>query len=79
MQSVPGGVRGFEPFVRYHTFGDPGIGFSVILRAQEFVDQHLIRHEFVKRLHRRFSSEGIAIPLKALVQRHDTPPGPSGT
>jgi len=74
MRTVPGGVPGFEPFVRYHTFGDPGIGFSVILRAQEFVDQHLIKHEFVKRLHRRFASEGIAIPLKALVQRHDAPP-----
>jgi small-conductance mechanosensitive channel len=76
MQNVPGGVPGFEPFVRYHTFGDPGIGFSVILRAQEFVDQHLIKHEFVKRLHRRFASEGIAIPLKALVQRHDAPEPP---
>jgi small-conductance mechanosensitive channel len=77
MQTVPGGVPGFEPFVRYHTFGDPGIGFSVILRAQEFVDQHLIRHEFVKRLHRRFASEGIAIPIKALVQRHDALPPPA--
>lgn len=78
MRTVPGGVSGFEPFVRYHTFGDPGIGFSVILRAQEFVDQHLIKHEFVKRLHRRFSAEGIAIPIKALVQRHDAPAPPPG-
>ncbi len=74
MQTVPGGVRGFEPLVRFHTLGDPGIGFSVILRAQEFVDQQLIKHEFVKRLHRRFSSEGIAIPIKSLVQRQDDPP-----
>ena len=73
MRTVPGGVPGFEPFVRYHTFGDPGVGFSVVLRAQEFVDQQLIKHEFVKRLHRRFGSEGIAIPIKALVQRHDAP------
>ena len=29
----------------------PGIGFSVMLRAQEFVDQYLVKHEFVKRLH----------------------------
>jgi len=28
----------------------------------------------VKRLHRRFAAEGIAIPIKSLVQRHDTPP-----
>jgi hypothetical protein len=48
----------------------------VILRAQEFVDQHLIKHEFVKRLHRRFAAEGIAIPIKALVQRQDVPAPP---
>jgi small-conductance mechanosensitive channel len=76
MRTVPGGVPGFEPLVRYHTFGDPGVGFSVVLRAQEFVDQQLIQHEFVKRLHRRFASEGIAIPIKALVQRHETPSEP---
>ncbi len=55
MRTVPGGVPGFDPLVRFHTFGDPGIGFSVILRAQEFVDQFLIKHEFVKRLHKRFA------------------------
>ena len=54
-----------EPIVRFHTFGDPGIGFSVILRAQEFVDQFLIKHEFVKRLHKRFAAEGIPIPIKS--------------
>ncbi len=76
MRTVPGGVPGFDPFVRYHTLGDPGVEFSVILRGQEFVDQHLIKHEFVKRLHRRFSAEGIAIPLKSLVQRQGTPAPP---
>lgn len=76
MRSVPGGVPAFEPFVRFHTFGDPGIDFSVILRGQEFVDQYLIKHEFVKRLHKRFSAEGITIPIKSLVQRHEPPPAP---
>ncbi|MNC94170.1 hypothetical protein D3C83_109560 [compost metagenome] len=60
---MPGGVPGFDPFVRYHTLGDPGVEFSVILRGQEFVDQHLIKHEFIKRLHRRYESEGIEIPF----------------
>jgi len=76
MQTVQGGVPGFDPLVRFHTFGDPGIGFSVMLRAQEFVDQYLIKHEFVKRLQKRFLSEGITIPIKSLVQRHDAPPPP---
>ena len=76
MQTVRGGVAGFEPVVQFHTFGDPGIGFSVTLRAQEFVDQYLIKHEFVKRLHKRFLAEGVTIPIKSLVQRHDAPPAP---
>ena len=76
MQTVPGGVSTFEPVVRFHTFGDPGINFSVVLQAREFVDQFLVKHEFVKRLHRRFAAEGISIPLKALVQRQDSAPRP---
>jgi small-conductance mechanosensitive channel len=63
MASMPGGVPDFEPFVRYHTFGDSSINFTVILRAREFVDQYLIKHEFVKRLHARFNHEGIVIPF----------------
>jgi small-conductance mechanosensitive channel len=74
MRTVRGGVPGFNPLVQFHTFGDPGIEFSVTLRAQEFVDQYLIRHEFVKRLHKRFLAEAITIPIKSLVQRHDAPP-----
>ncbi len=62
MEKVPGGVPGFEPFIRYHTFGDSSIGFTVILRAKEFVDQYLIKHEFIKRLHQRYQKEGIVIP-----------------
>ena len=63
MRDVTGGVMEFEPFIRYHTFGDSSINFTVILRAKEFVDQYLIKHEFVKRLHIRFNDEGIVIPF----------------
>lgn len=63
MTQVQGGVPDFEPFIRYHTFGDSSIDFSVILRANEFVDQYLVKHEFVKRLHARFNKEGISIPF----------------
>ena len=50
MKEAPDGIPEFEPFIRYNTFGDSGIGFTVILRAKEFVDQYLIKHEFIKRL-----------------------------
>lgn len=62
MKEVTGGISDFEPFIRYHTFGDFSINFTVILRAKEFVDQYLIKHEFVKRLHERYGKEGIVIP-----------------
>ncbi len=63
MQTVSGGVPDFEPFIRYHTFGDFSINFTVILRAKTFVDRYLITHEFIKRLHRRYREEGIVIPF----------------
>lgn len=62
LKEVPGGIGTFEPFIRYHTFGDFSINFSVILRAREFVDNYLIIHEFIKRLHKRYAKEGIVIP-----------------
>jgi len=75
MQEVTGAVPDFEPFVRYHTFGDSSINFTVILRAREFVDQYLIKHEFIKRLHARFDQEGIVIPfpIRTIAQRQEVP------
>jgi small-conductance mechanosensitive channel len=62
MRNVPGGVPEFEPFIRYNTFGDSSINFTVILRAKEFTDQYLIKHEFIKRLHEYYNQEGVVIP-----------------
>lgn len=63
LQEVEGGVKEFEPFIRYHTFSDFSINFTVILRAKEYVHKYLITHEFIKRLHRRYQQEGIEIPF----------------
>ncbi|CUU01159.1 Mechanosensitive ion channel [Candidatus Kryptobacter tengchongensis] len=49
MKEVPGGVPTFEPVIRYHTFGDSSINFTVVLRCKEFQDQYIVRHEFIKR------------------------------
>ncbi|HAV42492.1 TPA: mechanosensitive ion channel protein MscS [bacterium] len=62
MREIPGGIPEFEPFIRYHTFGDFSINFKVVLRTTEFADQYLIKHEFIKRLHERYTKEGIVIP-----------------
>lgn len=63
MHDVNGGVAEFDPFIRYNAFADFSVNFTVILRAREFVDQYLIKHEFIKRLHERYGQEGIEIPF----------------
>jgi len=63
MNEVQGGVPGFDPAVRYHTFGDSSINFTVVLRVREYTDQYLVKHEYVKRLHRRYRETGIEIPF----------------
>ncbi|HEX2385423.1 MAG TPA: mechanosensitive ion channel family protein [Candidatus Binatia bacterium] len=62
MQTVDGGVRGFTPVMRYQSFGQSSIDLIVALRAREFTDSVLIKHEFIKRLHARYAKEGITLP-----------------
>lgn len=61
-KTTAGAVPDFKPFIRYSKFADSGIEFSVILRVNEFVDQYLVRHEFIKALHAAFKKEKIEIP-----------------
>lgn len=61
-KKVQGAVPNFEPFIRYHTFSDSSINFTVILRVKEFTDQYLVKHELIKALHTRYQKEGIVIP-----------------
>lgn len=63
LRQVQGGVAAFEPFIRYHTFGDSSINFTVILRVQQYTDRFLVTHEFIRKLKRRYEVEGIEIPF----------------
>ena len=62
-KEVEGGVPDFEPMIRLTAFGDFSINFNVILRAKDFGSQYLLRHEFIKRLKKRYEQEGIKIPF----------------
>ena len=62
-KTVPGAVRDYEPSIRFSRFGESAIYFSVNLRAATFVDQYLIKHEFIKRLKERYDKENISIPF----------------
>ena len=74
MRRVQPDLRGFDPFIRYHTFGDSSIGFSVIMRATAFTERYIVMHEFVKALHRRYREEGIEIPFPMRTLRIDPHP-----
>ncbi|PIU83776.1 MAG: mechanosensitive ion channel protein MscS [Elusimicrobia bacterium CG06_land_8_20_14_3_00_38_11] len=63
LKTVAGGAQNFEPFIRYHTFSNSSINFSVILRGKEFTDKFLITHEFIKRLKVKYDKENITIPF----------------
>ncbi|CAL9590370.1 hypothetical protein SUDANB58_05222 [Streptomyces sp. enrichment culture] len=88
MTEITGAVPEHEPAIRFHTFGDSRIGFTVILGVGEFSDQYRIKHEFIKRLHRRYREEGIRIPAPArtvalqqgavVIPRQRTGDGPGG-
>lgn len=62
LREVDGGVAEFVPVLRFHTFGDASVQFHVVLQARDYVAQGLLRHELMKRLHRRFREDGIDMP-----------------
>lgn len=77
MTDISGALPGHEAAVRFHTFADSRINFTVILGVGEFSDQYRIKHEFIKRLHRRYRTEGISIPAPArTVSLQQDVPGP---
>ena len=63
LNEVEGGLTDEEPFVRFEEFSDFSIDFLLRVPVRRFTDQFLVRHELVKRLHRRYGTEGIEIPF----------------
>ncbi len=60
-QTVNGAVKNFDPFIRFNSFGESNINFTVILRAEKVTDKFFITHEFIKALKERYDKEGIEI------------------
>jgi small-conductance mechanosensitive channel len=71
MLALEGGIKTFEPAVRFHTFADFSVNFTVIMRVRELMDSGIHRHEFIKRLHKRFAKEGITIPYPIEAVNYD--------
>ncbi len=63
MREAGTATPGSGPQLRYQGFGDSGINFNVVLKAPEFADQYVLKHELIKKLDRRYREEGIGIPF----------------
>ncbi len=51
-----------NPSFKFKLFGSSSIDLAVYFRGNKYGDQNPIIHEFIKKVHKRFSSEGIEIP-----------------
>ena len=62
LSDMEGGLSD-KPIVVFHTFGSSSIDFEVRMMVKDFMSRGRVRHEFIKRLHRRFAEEDIEIPF----------------
>ena len=63
LQEAEGGIKDFEPVIRFYAFGESRINLRAVLRVTEYSYQFPVRHEFIKKLHQRYQQEGISIPF----------------
>lgn len=69
LKNVPGADTEFEPLVRFKEFGDSNINFTVVLRTRTFESSFILKHEYIKAIHKAFNAKGIVInyPVRHLV------------
>jgi small-conductance mechanosensitive channel len=63
LEHVEGGKKGHKPAIRFKEFADSSINFIAIIRVKDPTNQSPVRHEFIKRLKKRYDQEGIQIPF----------------
>ncbi|ACC84382.1 MscS Mechanosensitive ion channel [Nostoc punctiforme PCC 73102] len=63
MQEIAPELKDNEPYIRFHTFNDFSIDFTLYMRVSEYFDQRIGKHLFVKKLHKRYQQAGIQIPF----------------
>lgn len=75
LTEVEGGLKDQEPLFLYKGFADFSIDFDVRMKVRDFRSQAPVRHEFIKRLHKRFAAEGIEIPfpIRTVIMRSQEP------
>ncbi|BAQ65762.1 putative transport system permease protein [Geminocystis sp. NIES-3709] len=67
LANVNGGVKNFEPFLRYDKFDYYSINLIVYLKINEYFDRFIITHEFIKEIHRVYKQENIVMAFPIVV------------
>ncbi|MBD2388531.1 mechanosensitive ion channel family protein [Cylindrospermum sp. FACHB-282] len=62
MQEIASELIANEPYMRFHTFSDFSIDFTLYMRVNEYFDQRMGKHLLIKKLHKRYQQEEIQIP-----------------
>jgi small-conductance mechanosensitive channel len=63
LKDVEGSIKTFEPVLRYNEVADYSISLGVVLRAKDLGAAAFIKHEFIKRVQKRYAKEGVVIPF----------------
>lgn len=58
-----GGIKDFEPVVRFYSFGDSAILFRLILACESYEYQFQLTHKTIKLIHKTFKEKNIEIPF----------------
>jgi small-conductance mechanosensitive channel len=59
LKETKGLSEGSAPFIRYHTFDDTDVRFTVIFRGKEFRDEEFIKRRFIQELQKRYEEHSI--------------------
>ncbi|MEH2181549.1 mechanosensitive ion channel family protein [Nostoc sp.] len=63
MEEIAPELKENQPYIRFHTFNDFSVDFTLYMRVNEYFDQRMGKHLFVKKLHKRYQQTGIQIPF----------------
>ena len=61
-QDVEDCVPDFDPVIRFQQFGSSSIDLKAFIRVRDFASQFKVKHEFIKRLKKKYEEEDINIP-----------------
>jgi small-conductance mechanosensitive channel len=73
LAAVEGGMPNEPPIVLYREFATSSIDLVVRMLVRDYQSQGAVRHDFIKRLHRRYAEVGIEIPFPTQTVINRTP------